>query len=200
VRLGTDYGGWWIAPELLGPDSVCYCAGVGEDASFDLSLISQFGCNVWAFDPTPRAIAYATTLSDSRFHFEDVGIWSETTEMEFFAPRDPTHVSHSIDNIQGTTDSFVARCESLTDVMKRLGHDRVDLLKLNIEGAESAVLEAMLVSGVRPAQLCVAFEAIETPLATRRRIQRLGAAGYAVTHAERSNYLLVRAGRSRSLH
>lgn len=192
VRLGTEYGGWWVAPDALDADSICYCAGVGEDASFDLALVTTFGCQVWAFDPTPRAVAYARSISDERFHFEPVGLWSETAELEFFAPRDPTHVSHSIGNIQGTSESFQARCESLPDVMDRLRHERIDLLKLNIEGAEVAVLDAMLRSEIRPLQLCVAFEAVEMPWRTMRRIKDLVTAGYTVVHSEGPNYLLIR--------
>jgi FkbM family methyltransferase len=192
VRLGTDYGGWWIAPDALDQASVCYSAGLGEDASFDQALLTTFGCQVWAFDPTPRAIAYAQSIADPGFHFEPVGLWSEATEMEFFAPRDQAHVSYSIGNIQGTTESFRAKCESLQDIMGRLGHDRIDLLKLNIEGAEAAVLEDMLRSGIRPTQICVALEAIEMPWRTRRRIKDLLAAGYTVAHSERASYLFVR--------
>jgi FkbM family methyltransferase len=192
VRLGTDYGGWWVAPDALDRASICYCAGLGEDASFDQALLTTTGCQVWAFDPTPRAATYARSITDPRFHFEPVGIWSETREMEFFAPRDPAHVSYSIGSIQGTTESFRAKCESLPDVMARLGHGRIDLLKLNIEGAEAAVLEAMLRSSIRPTQICVAFEAIEMPWRTRRRIKDLQTAGYTVAHSEGYSYLFVR--------
>ena len=53
VRLGTDYGGWWVPRDLLGPESVCFCAGVGTDVSFDVALIETFGCTVLGIDPTP---------------------------------------------------------------------------------------------------------------------------------------------------
>ena len=40
-----------------------HSGGVGEDASFDLGIIERFGCSVFAFDPTPRAIAFAEPIA-----------------------------------------------------------------------------------------------------------------------------------------
>jgi hypothetical protein len=35
LRLGTTYGGWIIPVDAgLTADSICYCAGAGEDISF----------------------------------------------------------------------------------------------------------------------------------------------------------------------
>ena len=39
--------------------------------------------------------------------------------------------------------------------MRELGHDHIDLLKLDIEGAEFAVLEKMTAESVRPKIICV---------------------------------------------
>ena len=55
INIGSDYGGWITPMHLLNSTSICYCAGVGEDITFDLGLIERFGCHVFAFDPTPRA-------------------------------------------------------------------------------------------------------------------------------------------------
>jgi hypothetical protein len=63
TRIGTAYGGWSIPAGAISRDSVCYLAGLGEDASFDLSLIESFGCTVHAFDPVPEAARYAATVA-----------------------------------------------------------------------------------------------------------------------------------------
>ena len=57
-RIGSDYGGCLVPRDFLTANSVCYCVGVGEDITFDLGLIDRFGCEVYAFDPTPRSIAF----------------------------------------------------------------------------------------------------------------------------------------------
>ena len=52
LHLGTTYGGYAVVPAALGPESIVYSFGVGQDASFDLALIERFGATVHAFDPT----------------------------------------------------------------------------------------------------------------------------------------------------
>ncbi len=42
-------------------------------------------------------------------------------------------------------------------VAGKLGHSRIDLLKMDIEGAEYEVLEGLLVSPVKPRQLLIEF-------------------------------------------
>lgn len=63
-------GGWWFTAQGLDRDSIVYSPGVGEDITFDLSVIERFGAEVHAFDPTPSSIEMLskTDLPD-RFHF-----------------------------------------------------------------------------------------------------------------------------------
>ena len=65
IEMGTRGYGFWSVPEiLLGPESVCYLVGTGEDISFDLALIDRFGCTVHAFDPVPSAQEFVRTRRD----------------------------------------------------------------------------------------------------------------------------------------
>ncbi len=164
VRLGSPYGGFWVPMDELTQShgEVAYSAGVGEDISFDEALVRDFNLNVWCFDPTPRSIAHMTGRINHRLHFEPIGLWSSTTELRFYAPVDPAHVSHSAHNIQGTTDYFVARCETVDLIMSRHGHNHIKLLKMNIEGAESEVIRSLADTNLRPSVLIIAFEARKT--------------------------------------
>jgi len=158
-RLGSDYGGWIVPADLIKPDWICYCAGVGEDITFDLELIKRFSCNVFAFDPTPRSKAHVERVAGTnpKYHFFKFGLWSSDARLKFYAPRDPDHVSHSILNLQGTTEYFEAECKRLSTIAKELGHDHVDLLKLDIEGAEHEVLKNLMEEDVAVKVLCVEF-------------------------------------------
>ena len=92
-------------------------------------------------------------------------------------PRDPTHVSHSVVNLQGTEEYFEAPCRSLGSLMRELGHDRIDLLKVDIEGAEHRVVRSMLESGIHPIVVCLEIDQPVRPWTfwgTVRRIGRLG--------------------------
>jgi len=45
----------------------------------------------------------------------------------------------------------------LSTIVTRLGHTQIDLLKMDIEGAEYEVLDGLLDSPIKPAQLLVEF-------------------------------------------
>jgi FkbM family methyltransferase len=193
VRLGTDYGGWRVPADLLGPGAICYCAGAGEDISFDLGLIARFGCHVWCFDPTPRSVAYVQRAAgdESRLHFQPLGLWSERSVQRFYSPADPAHVSHSIVNLRGTEAYFEAECDRLSSIMQANGHDRLDLLKLDIEGAEYAVLDTLAEDGVFPSILAVEFDQPVPLSRVAGAVRRIKSWGYELVAIDRWNYTFV---------
>ncbi len=195
VRLGSEYGGWWVPRSVLRSDAVAYCAGAGEDISFDLALL-QRGLRVTVFDPTPRAIAYVRSHDPGTagFRFEPVGWWDSEDELKFYAPRDPSHVSHSAVNLQATSDYFLAPVEPVHSAMVRLGDDHVDLIKMDIEGAEYRVIDSLLTVGPRPDVLCVEFDQPQPAGRTISAIRKLQAEGYALNRIEGWNFTFTSAG------
>jgi len=193
-KIGSDYGGWIVPTALIRTDWICYCGGVGEDITFDLGLIERFGCAVFAFDPTPRAIAFAATrgAEEPRFRFMSVGLWSEDATLRFYAPRDPSHVSHSIVNLQGTDEYFEGHCRSLRSLMAELGHGSIDLLKIDIEGAEHRVIRSMFASGVRPTVLSTEIDQPVSPWRFWTTIRRVRSAGYTLVAVDGWNFTFVR--------
>ncbi len=193
VRIGSASGGHWVPVKLLGPDSVCYCAGAGEDITFDLGLIERFDCEVVTIDPTPRAIEYVQGLSPSgKFAFVPVGLAGQAGELRFYAPRDAAHVSHSIVNLQRTSDFFVAQVTSLAQLMSERGHAHIDLLKMDIEGAHHQVFRSMHEDGVFPTVMCVEFDQPEPLRRTIADVRRLRSAGYTVVNVDRFDVTFVR--------
>lgn len=186
-RLGSDYGGHLVPTSLVGADSICYSGGVGEDASFDLELIRRFGCRVFAFDPTPRAVEFGGRVSalEPRFTFLPVGLWERDGVEVFYAPRDPRHVSYSIPNLQGTAKSIAAPVRTVASLMAELGHDHIDVLKLDIEGAEFAVLHSMLDDGIRPVVLCMEIDQPAPMHQVTALLARLTAEGYSPVGVDR---------------
>ena len=191
IRIGSDYDGWLIPSGLLRQGSVCYCAGAGEDISFDVELAKRFSAEVVILDPTPRAIEhfekltaaamdgvrfpinnsstvfYDVTPSDlQRIRFLPLGLWEMTATVTFFGPQNSAHVSHSILNLQTTDSGFEAPVRRLSQVMKSLGHNHIDLLKLDIEGAEGVVLGTLLDDRLDVLVICVEFdEAVQSKTA-----------------------------------
>lgn len=193
-RLGTEYGGWWVPTRLLDSQSVVYSLGIGGDASFDLALIENYGCQVWGFDPTPFSVSYVNGRDwPPQWHFEPIGIWIERGLMTFQPLVGHTSGSSSITRPGNSDASFDAPVETLEAVMERIGHSHIDLLKMDIEGAEGPVLDQLLESMVRPTILCVEFDQPELPHRLVHRIRRIISVGYQLTHVELWNYTFVRA-------
>ena len=185
TSIGSAYGTWTIPAGALTEDSVCYLAGLGEDASFDLGLIERYGCTVHAFDPVPEAAEYAKgiTASQPRFHFHPEGLWSADETLRFYENPEPGFVSRSATNMHGTGAYSEAKVRSIGSLMAEQGDERVDLLKLSVEGSEYEILSDVLSKHLPVGVLCVEF-AQPAPLAKiRRQIGALEADGYRPVHA-----------------
>lgn len=191
-RIGSRYGGWIVPSALTGPGRTCYLAGLGEDSSLDCALARR-GCDVFVFDPTPRAIDHAATAfaGMENVRFTPVGLWSSARTLRFFAPANADHVSHSVVNLQGTSEWFEAECQTLTALMEEFGHAHIDLLKLDIEGAEFEVLRHMLGTALRPYAVCVEFDQPTAFLRVALQLWRFRRAGYRVVATEGWNVTVV---------
>jgi FkbM family methyltransferase len=178
--IGTSYGGWAIPTGGFSADSVCYLAGLGTDGSFDLGVIQRFGCTVHTFDPVPEAADYAATLSrdEPRFVFHPAGLWSEDGALRFYDNAEPGFVSRSATNMHGTSTFWEAQVRSVDSLMSQLGHERVDLLKLSVEGSEYEIVGDVLRKQLPVGVMCVEF-AQPSPLGPiRKQIGALEDAGY----------------------
>jgi FkbM family methyltransferase len=184
--LGSSYGGWGIPENYLHSDSIVYTVGIGEDISFDLAIAQTYGCNVFAFDPTPIAVEFMRKRDiPDGMTFVPIGLSSSDGLERFFTPQTPGFHSFSrtIDATQG--DSTEVFCEVLTlkSMMKRLDHSHVDLVKMDIEGFEYEVIEEMTSSGTKPRCLLIEFHHLAYGIATERTfraVENLLAAGYRI--------------------
>ena len=219
LRLGTAYGGWIIpADSGLSAESTCYSAGAGEDISFDCALVERFHCQVRIIDPTPRAIEHFNQLSYAvkcgsmfpinnsksdyytitaedlgRIQFLPVGLADRDAELKFFFPKNPLHVSCSTINLQKTDQYFTAKCHRLLSIMRQQGNVSIDLLKIDIEGAEYAVIRDLIASNIVPRLLLIEFDEAHTPLDSdagpriKQHIEALARAGLMCIAVEGSN-------------
>lgn len=187
IKLGTNYGCHTIPENILTKDSKVYCFGLGEDASFDLELVKIYGCEVNIFDPTLRSIEfYNHFLSENPLiKFFPIGIYNKNANIRFYEPKDPKHVSHSIDNIQNTKTFFIAPVKRLKTI---LGKNKIDLLKMDIEGAEYAVLYDMIETKIKPKVICVEFH---NPEKNNAIIYELIEFGYKVAFENGSQFTFV---------
>ncbi len=138
---GSEYGGWSIPAGSLGPDSVVVDVGLGEDISFSTSLIDRYQCSVHGFDPTPRAIDYVEKLAYPKFLLHKFGVASRSGLASFYLPNNKLHVSGTLARANHTgTQKIEVELVTLDNVATLVGSERIDLLKLDIEGAEYELL------------------------------------------------------------
>ena len=189
-RLGHGPAACWV-PRGIAPGAVAYCGGVGLDASYDFALAEAKRLDVHSFDPTPAAIAFMARENRGRVAFHPWGLMDRDGILRLHAPFDPAHANWFAENLHGTAETVEVECLSIATVMARLGHGRIDLMKLDIEGSWFAVIPAMLAAGVRPATLCVEFDSPAPLVRVRRVVLALEAAGYALAARDGDNAAFV---------
>lgn len=151
--VGSQYGGWAVEPQRIPNGAIVYSAGIGFDISFDLALIERYNAKVFAFDPTPPVIQWLDgQWLPEQFVFVPVAIGGSRRRALLWPPQDPNHVSHSAIPAEGRPPVEV-EMHTVSALMADFGHTELDVLKLDIEGAEYEAVPELLESGVRPTQL-----------------------------------------------
>ena len=182
-RFGSDYGGWDLVTSTIDAKSIVYSFGVGEDATFDSDLIDKFGLTIHAFDPTPKSIDWVKKQGFSdHFVMHSYGLASFDGDASFNPPMNPNHVSHTIlDRPTTMSHAISVPFKKLNTIMNELGHDQIDVLKMDIEGAEYEVVEDIRKSEIRPRQILIEFHHRFPGVGiakTREAIKRIKSMGY----------------------
>jgi len=184
-----ETAGWLYAPEALRTGAIVYCVGVGDSIAFEKALIEAHAVTVHAFDPTPTTLSWIERQQiPTEFSFHPWAVAGEDASLTLY-PRLRSKGRRS--KMMWTVDPGQADPSRAIDVpaltipsiMLKLGHAQVDLVKLDIEGAEYDAIEAMLASSVFPEQLLVEFHHRFAGIGketTRECIARLSAAGYEI--------------------
>lgn len=198
ICLGTEYGGWRVISRLISDGDGVLSAGVGEDMSFDFAVANIFGADVMLMDPTPRALNhYKRTCeliqqgknapinnSDVNYKYNkdtldhlsymEYGLWKEDTKLKFYVPKQETHVSHSIGNLHNTDTYFEADCKTLKSLYDEGQLNVCSILKLDIEGAEFAVVrDLVFLKKFRPKQLLIEFHPGNSNFEKKYRLKTL---------------------------
>lgn len=129
----------------LTQDSIVLDVG-GFEGEFAYAIHEKYGCNVYIFEPHP---GYLATLVDRFLDHPKIKIFpyglSDKSGVEIFSSAgDATSFFNKGES------SFHAQLKAADEAFKELGLTSVDLLKLNIEGAEYGVLKNLSQSGLIP--------------------------------------------------
>ena len=165
VRLPLEFhgnaaGGWNIVRGSLDAASIVVDVGLGEDAAFSQSIARTYGCIVNGFDPTPRAIHYIKGLSDNQIRLFGLGLGISPGPARFFLPNNAAHVSGSVNRERHLGQQTIeVDLVTLGQVFDLLNSDRIDPLKLDIEGSEFDLIGSAEFERYadRIGQLCIEF-------------------------------------------
>lgn len=184
---GNKYGGFYVCPDIINDNSIVYSFGIGEDISFDIKMIDEHKCDVFAFDPTPKSVKWVKQYKSmpSKFNFFDYGLADRSGPFDFFLPKNTEYVSGSfvIQDCVDATNRVQVEMKSFKDIIKILGHNKVDVLKMDIEGAEYKVLDSILSSPILINQILIEFHDrlfIDGKCKTIDAIKRLNNCGYEI--------------------
>jgi FkbM family methyltransferase len=218
IHVGSVTHGYYVPENYFLDTSICYCVGAGTDISLDTELVTRYKSQVFIFDPMPYALGHFTSLTASvkagkRFTADNdengyvytisaealatvtycaTGVWNEKKSVRFYFPTKDTYAGHSITNLQNTADYIEAPVNTLSNIMRELGHQHLDLLKIEIEGAEYTVIDNVLADKIDVKVILVEFDEFHhrqglARLAAIKRIeqssQKLLNAGYKLAHS-----------------
>ena len=218
VYLGSDNQGYFLPDNYLSSISICYCVGAGTDISLDVELVTRFNARVFIFDPMPYAFDHFNNLvasvnagkkmtadnaengyvyrikpaEISTITYCATGVWNEKKMVKFYSPVEDTYAGHSITNLQKTEKYIEAPVDNLVNIMRELGHTHIDLLKIEIEGAEYTVIDNVLADKIDVKIMLIEFDefhhrkGLAFPLAIWRIEQsskKLLKAGYKLVHS-----------------
>jgi hypothetical protein len=99
---------------------IIYSFGSSDDSCFETAVAERFDCEIHIFDPT------SSELKDPRWTYHSYGLGGA----------DPSITSYWDWRTQKPANCTACPMKNLKDIMKELGHSHVDILKVDIDGAE----------------------------------------------------------------
>lgn len=192
ITLGTVYGGWTIASEFVTAGGVMYSFGVGEDISFDEAAIERFQLQVHGFDPSPNVIEWIRSRNLSpNYSFYPYGLGETDGFVSFFSP-DKSGGMYSTSGRHGMVTSVEKQLpvKRLETILAELKTDCLEIVKLDIEGAEYGVIRSIIDCNVPIRQLLIEFHhrlGVGSLQATIDAVNRLRENGFLLFHVSETS-------------
>lgn len=109
-----------------------------------------------------------TNVANHQLELVPKAIWSERTNIKFFKPQNDKSVSHSIVNfkndynMEADSPHIIVEAVVVEDIISEFNLSNLPLVKMDIEGAELAVLPDLFKKSVFPEQILVEFDGLMT--------------------------------------
>ncbi|MDF3032121.1 MAG: FkbM family methyltransferase [Moraxellaceae bacterium] len=131
----------------LGPDSIVFDLG-GYRGEFADAINKRFGCQVYLFEPVKRFYdeCVARFEGNAKVRCFNYGLSDSNGSFLISDEEDASSLTKA-DSAKASVEVFV---KSFAEEVTALGVERIDLLKMNVEGAEFMILPHILSSGLAP--------------------------------------------------
>ena len=166
-------GGFEVPGDRLGPDSVVYVAGAGQDGGAAPGLVARFNCVVHLHDPDPTAAEQVARFAarEPRVSFQPTALWDSDTTLTVHSARLGGYLSHHPAELIGSPESFTAPAVSLNGLLQAAGQDHIDLLCVASSGAEFRLVDHILRVPIDVGALCLRWA---QPAPLERVLEALG--------------------------
>jgi FkbM family methyltransferase len=132
-------------------------------------------------DPNYWDIIMKNKIGSDKIELYEYGLYTRNDNLKFYKQTNPEYISHTlVENMFG--DEYIeVPVKNLKTIMNELNHDRIDLLKIDIEGVENEVLEQMMNENIYPKYLSVDFDSIRKyPHKCNNTVNKLISKGYKI--------------------
>jgi FkbM family methyltransferase len=182
-------GDWVYCPTAVPPRPRVYSFGVEEDLGIDRRFAERYAADVFVFDPTPNTVEWvADKRLPDNIHFFPVGVAGKDGRVSFY-PRvnrkgDVSRTMYTTVPAAGSEQHHVeVDMKTLRTIMKDLGHERIDVLKMDVEGAEYEVIDEIVNMPHPPKQIMLEFHHRFRSIGNQRTIdavEKLNTKGYRI--------------------
>ncbi len=156
-----DYGNYKLLKNKIPKNPIVYSGGVGTNISFDLELLRIHGGKVRLFDPTPSSIKYMHKFKNNKkIKFYPTALYHKNERVKIYF--DPTNrvKSNSISNFLNFNKKsfYKVNAKNILYFVKKNKDQKIDILKLDIEGVAEDLLIHTLKNNIKPKQIIFALE------------------------------------------
>ncbi len=208
-KLGISFASPnYIYKDVFDKDSMVIDVGCGFDADFSVYMIGRYGLKAVGVDPTKRHAKSLATVAKKylgRFKHLAVAVSAEDGFLEF---------NESEDNVSGSLLSnhtnikndrikkYKVESMSLKSLPARLGLNKVEFIKLDLEGAEYGLIDKLKSEDVTAyQQIFVEFHdhcvPSYTALDTRTAVNKMESLGFGSFTLDNHNYLFYSLGKKK---
>ena len=154
----------------LTPDSIVLDIG-GYKGDYAAEISNKFKCFIHVFEPMKDAARYIgnRAKNNSKVFVHPVGVGSKTEDITIYIPKGKDEATMYPGDTEVAKEEQI-KVIDIAEVFKVLDVDRIDLMKLNIEGAEFDLLDRLIKKGLhkKVTDIQIQFHKIADDSVTRR--------------------------------